>query len=120
MTAQIITAIGTPLDAQERLHCEGLELHLEDQWNAGVDGILAAGSIGLMQMLRDETYYQLVEFASRFSRSRGEVLVGVGDAGFSRTRDRIELACRWPIDGVVALPPYLFRFSQDQMVDYFW
>jgi 4-hydroxy-tetrahydrodipicolinate synthase len=117
--AKIITATGTPLDADERLHREGLELHLHDQWSAGIDGVLVAGSMGLMQMLRDETYRELVELAAKFCHGKGELLIGVGDASFARTRERIELACRSPVDGVVALPPYLFRFPQDQMVDYF-
>ncbi len=118
-SASLITAIGTPLDADELLHREGLERHLDDQWQTGIDGILVAGSMGLMQMLREETYRALVELSVEHSRGRGEVLIGVGDAGYARTRERIELACRYPIDGVVALPPYLFRFPQDQMINYF-
>ncbi|RIK75940.1 MAG: dihydrodipicolinate synthase family protein [Planctomycetota bacterium] len=117
--ARIVTAIGTPLDRDESLHREGLDRHLADQWSAGVDGILAAGSMGAMQMLRDQTYRDLIEATAAASRGRAELLVGVGDAGWARTRDRIELASRFHIDGVVVLTPYLFRFSQQELIDYF-
>ncbi|HVU90560.1 MAG TPA: dihydrodipicolinate synthase family protein [Pirellulales bacterium] len=118
-SAHVITAIGTPLDEQENLHQEGLERHLADQWSAGIDGILVAGSMGVMQMLRDRTYRALVERASQLSRDRGEILVGVGDAGWARTCDRIEAVSQYVIDGVVVLTPYLFQFSQQQLVEYF-
>ena len=45
--------------------------------------------------------------------------MGVGDASWARTLERIETVCRFPIDGVVALAPYLFRFPQREMIDYF-
>ena len=117
--AYIITAIGTPLDASEHLHEEGLKRHLADQWNSGVDGILVAGSMGMMQMLRNDTYLSLVERAAAFSRGRGELLVGVGDTGWARTCDRIEAVSRFIIDGVVVLTPYLFPFTQNQLIEYF-
>lgn len=116
---QIITAIGTPLDEEEELHQEGLRLHLADQWSAGIDGVLVGGTMGAMQMLRDGAYRSLIETAAAASRGAGEILVGVGDAGWARTRDRIEIASRYQVDGVVVLTPYLFRFSQQELVDYF-
>jgi 4-hydroxy-tetrahydrodipicolinate synthase len=53
------------------------------------------------------------------SRDRGEILVGVGDASWARTCDRIEAVSQFVIDGVVVLTPYLFQFSQQQLVEYF-
>ena len=116
---EIITAIGTPLDADENLHIEGLQRHLADQSSAGIHRILVAGSMGAMQMLRDGTYRALVERTSRLWNANGELLVGVGDTGWARTRDRIDLVSRYKIDGVVVLTPYLYRFTQQQLVDYY-
>ena len=115
----LITAIGTPLDADERLCEAGLEQHLADQAQAGIDGILAAGSMGLMQMLRGDTYEALARRCAELWHGKGELLVGVGDASWARTLERIETVCRFPINGVVALAPYLFRFPQREMINYF-
>ena len=115
----IITAIGTPLDAEELLHEEGLERHLADQWYARIDGILIAGSMGLMQMLRDETYRVLVERAAALSRGKGEILVGVGDAGWSRTRDRIDLVSRFCNRRRGRAHSVSISVSQTELVDYF-
>lgn len=114
-----INAIGTPLDAEERLHVDGLHKHLHDQWSNKIDGILVAGTMGLLQLLRDETYRELVKASIEFSRARGEILIGAGDTGFVRTRDRIEFLNRFEIDGVVVLSPYFVRFSQEELVGYY-
>ncbi|MCC6682670.1 MAG: dihydrodipicolinate synthase family protein [Phycisphaeraceae bacterium] len=116
---KFISAVGTPLDDQERLDMQGLQIHLNDQWASGIGGVLVGGTMGLMQLLLDSTYESLIETASEFSRGRGELLIGVGDTSLVRTISRINIACRYPIDGVVAICPYFVKFSQDELVDYY-
>ena len=83
MTITLISAIGTPLAQDESLHVEGLEAHLADQWKNGMTGVLVGGTMGAMQLLSEETYRDLVRQSIRCSQQQGEVLVGVGDAGFA-------------------------------------
>jgi 4-hydroxy-tetrahydrodipicolinate synthase len=115
----LIAAIGTPLNAEETLHREGLERLLDLQWGAGINGVLVAGTMGLLQLLREQTYADLIKSSVEISKNRGEILVGVGDTGFARTADRVALANEFPIDGVVVLPPYLIRFGPSEVIDYF-
>lgn len=115
----VITAIVTPLEADESLCVEGLEAHLEDQWNAGINGLFVAGSMGEMQLLADRTYAQLVERAVHFSRGRGEVLVGVGDTSLVRTLDRVRLVNKYNVDGVVVITPYFGGYKPAELVDYY-
>ncbi|HEX7008710.1 MAG TPA: dihydrodipicolinate synthase family protein [Phycisphaeraceae bacterium] len=114
-----ITAIGTPLDEQDHLHEPGLEAHLDDVWQAGMHGILVAGTMGLFQMQLDETYQQLVQRSVELSAGRGQVLVGVGDTSLPRTLARIEWVNRFDVDGVVALTPYFYPFKPAELIDYY-
>jgi 4-hydroxy-tetrahydrodipicolinate synthase len=82
-------------------------------------GILVAGSMGLMQMLHDDTYRELAENAARLWSGKGEILVGVGDVSLVRTLARIQTVTRYRIDGVVAVTPYFFRFSNAELIQYF-
>lgn len=116
---KLISAICTPLDDDGRLHAEGLRLHLDDQWAAGIDGVLLGGTMGLLQLLADGTWQALVKQGTAASRGRGDVLVGVGDCSFDRTLARIQAVDTLPIDGVVVLAPYFLSFSQDELVGYF-
>ena len=118
-SVNFITAIGTPLTEEEALHDEGLEKHLTDQWGYGFGGILVAGTMGALQLLTDDTYHRVIERAVELSRGKGEVLVGAGDAGFARTRDRIRYINNFDVDGVAVLAPYFWTFSQSELVDYF-
>jgi 4-hydroxy-tetrahydrodipicolinate synthase len=115
----LIAAIGTPLTAHESLHLEGLQRHLHDQWEAGITGVLVGGTMGLMQLLPDKTYLSLVEQSIRLSAGRGQVLIGVGDTALTRTLDRVNLLNRWQVDGVVVLCPYLWKFTQQELIRYF-
>ncbi len=115
----VISAINTPLCDDDSLHVEGLEAHVEDQWQAGIQGLLVAGSMGSMQLLTDQTYRQLIEHAIRISAGRGEIMVGVGDASLARTRQRIELLNGYDADGAVVLTPYFFKFAPVELVDYY-
>ncbi len=116
---RLISAIGTPLNDEEGLHREGLYAHLDEQSAAEIDGILVAGTMGLMQLLADKTYYDLVSQCAKWWKGKGEILVGVGDTSFARTVERIRLINDMHVDGVVALSPYFISFSQDELLDYF-
>jgi len=115
----IISAIGTPLTEDESLHVQGLEAELDLQWRNGISGVLAAGSMGTMQLLSDQTYSDLIRLSAELVPGKGELIVGVGDTSFARTRDRIHLVNRYKVDAVAVLTPYLLKYSQDELIDYF-
>jgi len=114
-----ISAVGTPLTEEEQLLETGLEMELADHWNHGIDGILVAGTMGAMQLLTDKTYRSLIERAVHYSAGRGEVLIGAGDAGFTRSRERIEYINQFKVDGIAVLAPYFWKFPQELLVDYY-
>jgi 4-hydroxy-tetrahydrodipicolinate synthase len=119
MAFSLIAAIGSPLTTDESLHVAGLEAHLDDQWRHGMTGVLVGGTMGAMQLLGEQTYRDLITESRRLSRERGELLVGVGDAGLTRTRDRLRFVNSLEVDGVVVLSPYLLSFSTLELIDYF-
>jgi 4-hydroxy-tetrahydrodipicolinate synthase len=116
---RFITAIATPLNPDDSLHEEGLEIEIADQFNAGIDGLLVAGTMGAMQLLPDETYQQLVRWSLEFADGRGEVLVGAGDTSLGRTLERIRFLNEQRIDGVVVLAPYFTLPTQEELLDYY-
>lgn len=114
-----INAICTPLSEDESVHSEGLEAHIADQFEHGIEGVLVGGTMGMMQLLRDSTYRELVQQSVELSAGKGEVLVGVGDTSYSRTKERIEFVNQFDIDGVVVLAPFFILPTATQLVDYY-
>lgn len=118
--SRFFTAIGTPLTDDDSLHVEGLEKQVDNQRAAGIEGLLVAGSMGLCQLQSDATWLDLIEHTLRTSHGDFEVLIGVGDTSFPRTRDRINsINHHSDIDGVVILTPYLYRYRDEELVDYY-
>ncbi len=114
----ICSAILTPLDDRERLHVDGLQEHLRDQAEAGIDAVLVGGTMGLMQLLTEKTYADLVRAACD-SWTSGEIFVGVGDTSLARTLQRIHIVNEFKVDGVLALAPFFVQFSQEELCDYY-
>ena len=120
LSPYFISAICTPLTADDRLHEEGLATHLEHQWAYGINGVLVAGTMGLLQLLQDEVYQQLCRRTVEVSKRRGEIMIGAGDASLARTLGRVEfLNTLAGVDGVVVLTPYFIQFSQPELIDYY-
>jgi 4-hydroxy-tetrahydrodipicolinate synthase len=119
MTTKLISAICTPLTNDDSLHVEGLATHLDDQWKHGISGVLIGGTMGLMQLLDDQTYRDLVSNAVKLSKGRGEILVGVGDTSYKRTLERIRYVEQFDIDGIVILSPYFYQLGQAELIAYF-
>ncbi|MFA9478875.1 dihydrodipicolinate synthase family protein [Phycisphaerales bacterium AB-hyl4] len=119
--ARFITAVGTPLTGDDALCVEGLAEHLDDQADAGIDGLLVAGTMGLMPLLSDATWRDLVKHSVALSRGRFELLVGATDLSTRRALDRIDyLNGIVGIDGVVIMAPGgMFKFTPQQYLDYF-
>ena len=115
----MIGALGTPLSDGEKLHHEGLELHLKEQWENGLRSTFVAGTMGFMPMLLDSTYRELVEQSQKICRDKIELLVGVSDTGTARVLERIEFTNRFELDGIVAMTPYFLPFSQEELIDFF-
>ena len=119
MKTQITVAICTPLRTDGSLDVAGLEAHIAELYRYGMHGLLVAGTMGVMQLQSDATYRDLIAHSVRINGGVGELMVGVGDASFIRTRDRISFAQQFAVDGLVVLSPYLIKFSQAELIDYF-
>jgi 4-hydroxy-tetrahydrodipicolinate synthase len=119
MATGLITALCTPLKDDDSLHVDGLAAHLDDQWRNGIKGVLVGGTMGLMQLLDDDTYRDLVRRSVELAHGRGEILVGVGDASFKRTLARIRYVEQFDVDGVVVLAPYFYQLGQADLLAYY-
>ena len=115
----VVTALGTPLDRNEDLHEKGMRKQIRMQLAAGVDGLLVLGSMGCMQMLKDEVFVEALEVAVDEVRGAVPVIVGCGDTSTERTLARIRLSENYPLAGVALIPPFIFRFSQAELHEYF-
>lgn len=120
VSRRLITATLTPLDNQDQLHLAGLEAHLHDQYRAGIRKILIAGTMGLMPLLPDQTWRELVKESVRLNKGRFELLVGATDHGTTRVLQRIEFLNGIDgIDAVTVMTPSFYKFTAAQYESYY-
>ena len=118
--ARFITAIGTPLTEDDRLHVEGLTRHIDDQAEAGIDSLLVAGTMGLLPMQTDTVWQEVIAHSIALNRGRFEMLVGATDTSTPRALERIDFVNTFEgIEGVVVMAPGVFKFTPAQYVSYF-
>lgn len=119
MRTRLISAICTTLSDDGSLDVDGLAAHLDDQWRHGMAGVLIGGTMGLMPLLPDATYRDLVRHGTQLAHGRGEVLVGAGDTSLARTLERVRYVQQFDVDGIVVLAPFFLTLGQADLIDYF-
>ncbi len=86
---------------------------------AGVHGLFALGSTGEAQHLTVEERTEIIRWSARFVRGRVPLLVGVGDTSTATAVALTREAERAGADGVVAIGPYYWVFSERHLYAYF-
>jgi 4-hydroxy-tetrahydrodipicolinate synthase len=109
----------TPFRDDEALDLDRLATHLEEMIAAGVDGIIMLGGSGEYVSVSPDERAAVISCA--VSAVAGRIPVLVGALGPS-TREACEVAAQARVggaDGMLVMPPYYIRASNDGVVDHF-
>ncbi len=85
----------------------------------GCHGVGPNGSLGEYSSLTDEERRHVVQVAVEAVAGRGIVIAGVHGPGWHQARHWAELAGEDGADGVLALPPTMYRASGSQVVEHY-
>jgi len=116
---KIFSALITPMDNNEQVNHTALRELVEAQIRDGVEGFYCCGSSGEGLLLTIEERKKVLETV--IDQVRGRVPV-ISHVGTIRTADTIELAVHAKKSGAAAvsmIPPYYYRFSMDEINDYY-
>ncbi|UKE64333.1 4-hydroxy-tetrahydrodipicolinate synthase [Xanthomonas graminis] len=104
----IITALATPFQGNGDLDLDAWQRLLTRQLDAGVQGVVVAGSTGEAATLLDEEYDLILREAAQLIGARVPLLAGTGLSGTART---VALTRRAAANGaqyaLVVTPPYV-------------
>ncbi|ACQ79768.1 dihydrodipicolinate synthetase [Beutenbergia cavernae DSM 12333] len=114
----VICPIVTPLTDDERLDREVLAAHVRAVL-PHVDGLMALGTTGELPVLDDAVADELVDVVlSEVGDAGGQIVLGVGGAGWARTRRNL----RRVADGVTHVAvcaPFYYATTPAGLLDYF-
>jgi N-acetylneuraminate lyase len=115
----IISAIVTPMQADESVNYSALETLAHSQLARGVEGFYCCGSSGEGPLLRFDERRQIL--ATLVDAAAGKVPV-ISHVGTPRTRDAVILAKNAEQDGASAVslvPPYYYKYSREEIITYY-
>jgi len=104
----LITALATPFRADGSLDPDAWQRLLHLQLDAGVNGVVVAGSTGEAATLTDAEYDQLLVSAVKQVAGRVPVLAGTGLSGTAKTIEQTRrAAANGATHALVVTPPYV-------------
>ncbi|CAM8021415.1 dihydrodipicolinate synthase family protein [Atlantibacter hermannii] len=115
----IISAVVTPMHADESVNYAALETLAHAQLARGVEGFYCCGSSGEGPLLRFDERKQVL--ATLVNAAQGKVPV-IAHVGTPRTQDAVGLAKSAEQDGASAVslvPPYYYKYSREEIIAYY-
>ena len=85
----------------------------------GVDGLYLTGSTGEAFLMEGSERCAVVDAVVDQTKGRIPLIAHVGDIGTRKSIQLAEHACKAGVDALSSVPPFYFRFSQDEIYAYY-
>jgi 4-hydroxy-tetrahydrodipicolinate synthase len=115
----VVVPIGTPVDEEERIDEKGLRRLVRYLTDAGVQAILANGSMGSFAHLEDREQLRGVEIILDEVGGRIPVVANIGENGTRRVLRMAREFERLGPDYLAILPPFYFLLSQKELASFY-
>ena len=116
------TALITPLKKSSDglvLDTESLAQLIESQIDAGLHGLVIAGSTGEGSLLSDATYRDLLKESKRIVGKRLRLVAGLGIGGTENCLKNLKFVQEMDFDGALASPPAYVKAPQRGLVEHY-
>ena len=115
----VVPPIGTPLLDGDRVDEDGLRRLNRYLIEAGVNALLANGSMGGFAFLTDEEQVRSVAITVSEVNKAIPVIGGIGETSTSRAVRMAKRIAAEGVDYLSLLPPFYFQATQDHLIAYF-
>ncbi len=115
----VFPALLTPFTADDQVDLAMFEKNLDVQVDAGIHGIIIAGSLGEASTLTLAEKEALVKFSVSKLAGKIPVIMNIAEGA---TRDAVlqaKLAKEWGADGLMLLPPMRYKADDRETVEFF-
>lgn len=115
----VIPALLTPFDKEENLDEKGLRALISKLIGEGVNGLYLTGSTGEGFLMDLNERKRAVEIAMDEVKGRVPVIVHVGAIATKLSVDLTRHANEAGADAISSVPPFYFRFSEEEIISYY-
>jgi len=115
----VFPAVTTKFTVNGALDAQSCEQHFRWQIDSGVDGLIVAGSLGESSTLTHEERLELGRIAKAAAGGKKRVILTIAEGATSRAVDLARRAEAQQLDGIMLLPPMMYRASAEETVSWF-
>lgn len=115
----VYPALLTPFNAEEEIDYDMFKKNLHAQIDAGVSGVIIAGTLGEQSTLSDEEKFELTVFAKKNVPAGFPVIVNLAEQSTKQAVKFAEKSAALGADGLMLLPPMRYKASDAEVLVYF-
>ena len=115
----VYPALLTPFTKDDAIDFEMFKLNLNTQLDAGIDGVVVAGSLGEASTLLTEEKWELVRYSKEVMNRRVPVIVNIAEQSTKVAIQIAQEAAANGADGLMTLPPMRYKADDRETVEYF-
>lgn len=115
----IYTALLTPFDANNKINEKELEKLVKFNLKNGVSGFYVTGSTAEVFMLSKDERKQVMEIVKDASDGKATLLAHIGSLNVNEAAELGRYAKDLGYDAVSSVAPYYFKFSANEIKDYY-
>jgi len=114
----VSTAIITPF-CDGKIDESALRQHIEEQIEAGINGIVPCGTTGESPTLSAEEKKEVIEICIDQAKGRVPIIAGTGNNNTKTSREMTEWAKGAGVDGALIITPYYNKPTQKGLYEHF-
>lgn len=92
---------------------------IEHYVNTGISGIIPLGTTGEVPTLSDYEFQEMIEKTIEFVDGRLPVIAGVGGNYTKKVVDKVKIAEKYPLKGILSVCPYYNKPGQEGIYEHF-
>ncbi|MCT4591836.1 MAG: 4-hydroxy-tetrahydrodipicolinate synthase [Candidatus Gracilibacteria bacterium] len=113
------TALISPFKNDLSIDEEALEILIEEQVAAGIEGLVVCGTTGEAPTLLEDEHLYLIKRVAEIANGRIKVIAGTGANSTAEAVERTRNAAKYGIDGTLQVSPYYNKPSQEGIYQHF-
>ena len=115
----VMPAMITSFNKDESINKEGLRNIVNHSINEKVNGLYVTGSTGETFLMSPEEKKKVIDIIVEEVNGRVPVIAHIGSIGTKITTDLAEYATKAGVDGLSALPPFYYNFTNEEIFNYY-
>jgi len=115
----VMPAMITSFNKDESINKEGLRKIINHLISEKVSGLYVTGSTGETFLMSPEEKKKVIDIIVEEVNGRVPVIAHVGSIGTKITADLADYATKAGVDGLSALPPFYYNFTNEEIFNYY-